>query len=259
MKASFSFEELMSSYEGKTAVIRCECELATEIVGGVPASADGLRAFAKHHLRIVSEKELDEAVERMQKEEIGERDVTPELGELSEKMKYGVNVIRRDENGPWLGDWMVKAHYKQAASRLKIFVEYRGSKGDFAEAGRVQAVGISLIERVHTERIYLRDETGKRPAKTYFREFRGRVQTPQGAVSIIQNSEVCAPGTRFAFEYRVLPGTLKMDDFRDVVAMGMTVGLGSAKALECGKYRVTKCDIEIPGMKAVEKKKAAAA
>jgi hypothetical protein len=259
MKASFSFEELTKSYEGKTAVIRCECELATEIVGGVPASADGLRAFAKHHLGIVSEKELDEAVERMQKEEIGERDVTPELGELSEKMKYGINVIRRDENGPWIGDWMVKAHYKQAASRLKIFVEYRGSKGDFAEAGRVKAVGISLVDQNHPERIYLRDESGKRLAKTYFREFRGRVQTPQGPMSIIQNSECCAPGTRFAFEYRVLPGALKISDLKDVVAMGMTVGLGSAKALECGKYRVLKCDIEVPGAKEEKKAKAAAA
>jgi len=259
MKVKFSLKELRESYEEKTAVIRVECELATEIVGGVPADKEGLRAFAKFHLGITSEKELDAAVERMQKEEIGERDATPELGELSEKVTYGVNIIRRDENGPWIGDWMIKAHYKQAASRLKIFIEHKGSKGDFAEAGNVRAIGISLVDPSHPERIYLRDASGKKPAKTHFREFRGRVGGPQGMKSIIHNSECAEVGTRFAFEYRLLPSNLKTDDFRQVVAMGMIVGLGSAKAFECGKYLVRDCEIEIPGLKAVPSKKEKAA
>lgn len=252
--ATFSYEQLNQAYEARTTVVRCECQLATECVGGQPAGEDGIRMFVRHHLKLTDPKEAEEAVKRILKEEVGTKDTTPESGELDEKMTYGVNVIRRTEHGPWLGDWMVKANLKNAFSRLGIFRQIIGTKGNLAEAGRVRAIGNSLLEPGHPERIYLTDENGK-AVQTYFQEFMGRVSTPQGFVSIIHHSECAPPGSRFAFEYRMLNGKLKMEDIRDAMALAMVVGVGSTRSMERGKYRILSCEIEIPEEKKKPKEK----
>lgn len=241
----YTFAELKERYEDKTASVQCFCTVATELVGGVPADEKAIRAFAEHHLGLSNPEERDKAVQRILKEEVGERDVTPELGEIKEKQVYGVNVVRRTEIGPWLGDWMVKACIKQAASRLGVFTEIRGSKGNFAEAGRVSAIGSSLKESEHPERIYVTNSSPKTPAHTYFKEFMGRVQSPRGAMSIIHHSECIAPGSQFAFEFRFLPGKVKEEDIRDVMAMSMIMGLGSVRSMECGKFRIEKCVVDL--------------
>src|SRR5262249_43016011 len=105
----YSFNDLTERYENMTSSVRCDCVVATELVGGVPADEKVIRMFAEHHLGIKDEVERDAAVKRILKEEVGERDITPELGEIKEKQVYGVNVVRRTEIGPFLGDWMIKA------------------------------------------------------------------------------------------------------------------------------------------------------
>jgi hypothetical protein len=243
-----SFDDLASRYEQLTTSIRCDCVLATEMVGGLPADRIGLEAFIKHYLKITDPKEATEALARISHDEA--IDIRPPEGELEEKLTYGVRIVRKTpEIGPWLGNWMIKACMKQAASRLGVFQDTRGSKGSYAESGRVYAIGDSLKEPDHPERIYL-----SLSEPTYFQEFMGRVNSPSGAVSIIHHSECIPPGSRFSFEYRLLPGLLKNEDIRDVLAMAMIMGVGSARSLERGKFRIESAEITEPSEKRVRSK-----
>jgi hypothetical protein len=238
-------QDLEQRYQEKTASIRCWCTLTSELVGGVPADKKALDAFAEYHLGIADPGEREKAVARILKEEIGERDATPEGGEVQEKQIYGVNVVRKtDDIGPWLGDWMVKAGIKQAASRAGVFQKTRGSKGNFSEAGRVRAIDFSLKEKDHAERIYLVNATTEDPAHTYFREFMGRVQGAGGAKSIVHHSECVSTGSRFAFEYRFLPGEVEHSSMLDVISLLGIVGCGSVRSLERGKYSIDKCELD---------------
>lgn len=240
----FNFTDLRKRYEDLTVSVIAQCTFATESVGGQPAGPEGVRAFAQHHLELKG-KELDEAVARILKEEIGERDITPEGGELKEKLTYGINVIRRDAIGPWLGSWMPKACLKAAASRLGYFTGIRGLKGDMAEFGSVQAVGLSLRDETHPERIYLVDAEKNIPVTTYFKRFPGRVSGPSGSKSIIHDSECVPPGTRFAFEYRFKGDrfTKPQEQVADIFAVAMIIGLGSVKAVDCGKFSINSLTI----------------
>lgn len=235
----FKLEDLQQRYRDLTASVVADCSLATELVGGQPAGPDGVRGFVAHHLKLTGQ-DAEDAIRRILQEEIGERDVPAETGELKEKLSYGINVVRRDEKGPWLGNWMVKACLKSAASRLNIFVSKRGSKGDVAEMGQLLARGISLLDTERPERIYLRNKLGDGPADTYFQAFRGRVQSPQGSKSIVNDAECVAPGSRFSFEFRFYPSRIKSNDIADIFASAMIIGLGSAKSFERGKFSVNE-------------------
>lgn len=251
-----SFEQLKGTYDNLTSSVKCFCTVSTKLVGGIPADRKALLAFAEHHLKIGDPAERENAVNRMLNEEIGEREVTPEGGEIKEKKVYGVNVVRHTAMGPYLGDWMIKACIKQAASRVGVFIQSRGSKGNFAEAGKVSAIGDSLRDKEHPELVYVTDPDGTGPAQTYFEEFMGRVQSPQGPVSIIHHSECIAPKSRFAFEFQFLAGNLEEDAIEKTFAMAMICGLGSIRSLECGKFRIDRCLIEMKVKPAKEEKKA---
>lgn len=241
---SFSYEDLAKRYEELTGVVKCHCVFATDLVGGQPAHEDGIEAYVKHHLKLEGP-EAEEAVKRILREEVGETDVPAAEGELQEKKVYGVNALRRTPLGPFLGNWMVKAAVKQAASRLNIFRSNRGSKGDFAEAGQVTAIGPSLLEPEHPERIYLLSPDGTAPATTRWESFMGRVSTPQGFKSITHESEICEAGTLFSWQMRFLPERVQEEDVRDIIALAMIVGLGSARALERGKFRILQATIDL--------------
>ena len=242
--ATYNFSDLNTRYEELTGLVRCDCTLAMELVGGQPADEPGVRVFVQHHLHLAGE-DAESAVRRIMKEELGERDVAPQEGELAEKQVYGVNALRRSSLGPWLANHMVKACCKQAASRLDIFRQLRGTKGDFAETGRVSACGPSLVEPDHPERIYLLSSDGTAQPETYWREFMGRVSTPAGMKSIIHHSECVAPGSRFFWEMRFISKRVSENDVADTLAMMMVVGIGSARSLERGKFRIDHADITL--------------
>ena len=241
--SEYNFQQLQKEYEQMTAHVDCHCVAATKIVGGQPADEIGVRAFVQHHLKLTGD-EAEGAVRRILKEEVGEHDTTPENGELKEKQVYGVNIIRRDSFGPYLGDWMVKACIKQAASRIGIFKEQRGSKGNFAEAGKVMAICESLKDVQQPNHIYLTNGNGE-VAHTHFETFQGRVSGPMGAKSIMHDSEVADAGSRFAFRFHFLQGQIKEEDIVDLFSLAMVCGLGSVRSLECGKFRIEKLIIEL--------------
>jgi hypothetical protein len=233
----YQAKDLEAHFQEMTRRAEAHCVLLTELVGGQSADRDGVAAFVEHHLKLVG-KEADDAVIRIMKEEIGERETTPEGGEVDEKLTYGLSVVRRDLAGPWLGDWMVKACLKAAASRLGLFMSKKGCKGDMAEMGRVRAIGASMATPSNPERIHFIGEDGASPAPTFYQTFKGRVSTPMGAKSIVSDKECVAAGSRFSFEFRCYDGKLKADDIAKIFAAAMNIGLGSAKAFERGKFRV---------------------
>lgn len=251
------FSELNKRYEDKTSLFRAECVFATECVGGQPADDEGIRQFVIHHLKITDPIEQEKAIRRIKSEELEE--VTPPEGEIKEEKVYGVRALRRDKHGVYLGDWMWKACLKVAFSRLGIFSEKRGSKGDVAEVGRAQGWKYSLGDPKNPNHIYVRgpeSDTGE--PETYFKDFMGRVPSPTGPVSIIHKSECIAAGSRFAVEFRFLQSKLDADDIQDVLAFMMTIGLGSARSLERGKFRIEYAEIETKGKTVrVEKPQAA--
>jgi hypothetical protein len=238
-----AFSDLNERYEKRTSLFRAECVFATECVGGQPADENGIRQFVIHHLKLTDPLEQEKAVRRILDEELEE--VTPPEGEIPEGKVYGVRALRRDDNGVWLGDWMIKACAKVAFSRLGIFGEKRGSKGDVSEVGRVTAYKYSAGNPLLPNQVYVRNSADVGEPHTYFKDFMGRVQTPQGPVSIIHKSECIAAGSRFAFEFRFMRNKLNEDDIQDVLAFMMTIGLGSARSMERGKFRVESAEIEI--------------
>jgi hypothetical protein len=240
---TYGYRDLESRYEQFTSAVRAECVFGTECVGGQPADEEGIRQFVIHHLKIEDPAEADKAVKRIMHEEL--EDVTPVEGEIQEKKVYGVRAVRRTTLGPYLGPWMIKACLKVAASRLGIFMELKGTKGNLAEAGRVRAWKYSLQDPENPELIYVRNSADEMPCHTYHKEFMGRVQTPTGPVSIIHQSECIAPGSRFAWEFRFIKGKLKEIDLKDCLALMMVVGLGSARSLERGKFRIENLEIEL--------------
>jgi hypothetical protein len=238
---TFNYEELQTAYEDRTSAIRVEAIFSTEMVGGQPAGQEGVEQYVKHHLHLEGD-EAAKAVKRILHEEI--ENVAPEEGELPEGKLYGLRALRRTASGPYIGDWMIKANLKNSASRLDIFKSLKGTKGNFAEAGRCRAWSYSLVEPQNPHLIFLRNSTDA-PAHCFHKEFMGRVQTPSGPVSIVHQAECIEAGSRFAYEFRFPKGKLKEDDMRDVLAMSMIVGLGSARSLERGKFRIEKAEIEL--------------
>ena len=240
---NYTKQQLNATYDRYCGSAVAVCRLTREIVGGQPATDDGIRAFARHHLKL-PEDQIESAVARIKGEEIGERDKTPEAGEIKEKESYGLNTLRHSTFGPWVGDWQIKAAIKQAASRVGLFAGKRGTKGDVAEMGRVSAHGISLHGPEF--QIHLIDSETDGPARTEYQKFLGRVNTPSGAKSIVNDAEVCVAGSRFSFRFQWFDAKLTEKDIVSIFAAMPVIGLGSAKSLERGKFDIESLEIDMP-------------
>ena len=243
---TYTTAELEEEYEGMTGQVLVEAKLTSDLVGGLPADTEGIRAFCKHHLHLDGD-DLEGAVRRITRVELGDREVTPELGEVIEREAYSVNVLRRTEDGyAYLGDWMIKACAKCAASKLGLFRSKLGTKGDVAEMGSVRAWGNST--RGYRNQICFYDDEGKPFSDRIWQRLPGHVTTPRGGKSILQDVEVVPMGYRFAFEMRIPMGkgaekkVTEKDIVRIVAAMGV-VGVGSARSLERGKFTVLSLEV----------------
>jgi hypothetical protein len=241
--SEFKAADLEDTFKDLTASVICQCTFITDCVGGVPADEPGIRNFVQYQMLLTGD-EAEKAVQRIIKEELGEKPVpalkpngeVDETAELSEQQVYGINVLRHDDHGVWLGNWMIKACLKSAASRNGLFQKKRGSKGDLSEMGRVHAHGISLHEL--PERVYVKTDS------TRFEKFMGRVMTPQGSKSIVHWSEVIPAGATFEFEFRFAGSKISEDEIVALFAVAGNIGIGSVKALERGKFRIDNMRLE---------------
>jgi hypothetical protein len=139
---------------------------------------------------------------------------------------------------------MVKANWKNAASRLRVFSDIRGSKGDMAETGCVLPYGTSKLDD-RPDCVYLVDADGN-SATTFFDEFKGRVSGPSGSVSIVHHSECVPSGTRFSYEFKFPKGKLDLGDIKDILSMSMIVGIGSVRSLGHGQFRILNASVQEP-------------
>ncbi len=246
-----SAKDLREKYEEYTNRVIAFITFKTDYYGGQPATEAGLAAFVQHHLGLEGD-EATEAIARIRNEELGEKDTTKELDEINEKEIYGVNQVRRDDEGPWVGNWQIKACMKVAASRLGVFVSKKGSKGDLAEMTRVTPFGPSK-QTEHPDRVHffnsndVFDELPEgsepsdsgAPVETTYVNVLGCISTPQGKKSISTHTETVPRGTRLCFEMRY-PGTKLADEeiIKIFSAIG-NIGLGSARAFENGTFETT--------------------
>lgn len=248
--------DLEQVYQDMTGFCKVDAAFIEPVVGGAPVDEAGVRVFVEHQLHLVGE-EAEQAVKRIMAEEMQQRPEDVDIegqGEDGEPVKevpeyhtYGVTMLRRDEEDgwPWLGNWMMKACLKAAASRLGLFVAKRGTKGDIAEMGRVQAIGPSLRRPDKPGRIYLIGADGLKPVCGYD-TIKGRVTQPNGAsVSIVSQREYAPAGTMFFAEFRWYDNKLTEEDVVAIWAAGCNIGLGSAKAYERGKFRCDRLEVEM--------------
>ncbi len=241
----YTYDQLQARYEEMTSKAVCLCDVSTPLVGGQSATEQALRDFIKYHLKIEDPKEAEATYQRIMKEEMGEREKDIGTGELAEKITYGINIIRRTNIGPYLGNWMIQACIKVAMSQLGMFVDMKGTKGKVSECGLVRPHGISKLDD-RIDCVYLIEPQGNNgiPATTYYDEFKGKVTGPSGSKSIMHHSEAVPPGTMFEFEFRYIQGKLREQDMIDALALAMTVGLGSTRSLGNGKWRILEVSID---------------
>lgn len=264
---TYNANDLSKVFTDKTDSARVHAHFITECVGGQSADEAGVEAFVRHHLKIdpENEDEIKNAVDRILGKEVAleerkknEDDPIHELPE--EKLSYGVTVIRKDAFGPWLGDWMIKACIKCAATRTKVTTRKSGIKGAIIEMGRVSAIDQSLVpgEDYTTQHVHLIDPVTDGPAKTHFVQFKGRPNTGAKPVSIVSDKECVPVGTQFAFEFRWEAGMLTAEDMVYMFAACQNIGLGSCKAFERGKFVVDSLELDITPARVVADDKDAA-
>jgi len=239
MKKTVDATELEAIYQGITLAVEAECEFTTKYVGGQPADEKGLEAFCRHHLKL-SDDEIPSAMARISRDELIK---SKEGDEVEERESYGVNVIRRCEKGPWIGNWQIKACIKCACSRLGLFAKKKGAKGDMSHLGKIEAIGNSLWCPIDS---HVHMYNGNGPVGTTFEKFMGSVQGPTGRVSIVHDSEIVEPGTKFAFRLRVPPLQFDETAIKLIFSTIGVIGLGSVKALENGKFKVLSLTYEFP-------------
>lgn len=236
-------EQFEEAYDEMTSQIIVKAEFRTQLVGGQPASADGIEAFVTHHLGLTG-KAAEDAAKRILKHEVGTRENNAELDEVPEEEVYGVNVLRRDEDGrAWLGDWQIKACIKCATSRLGFFQKKRGTKGDIAELSQVRGYGPSKGSYSH--QILICNGSGEPYTGKQYERFLGSVNTPSGRKSIVHHSEVAPVGCSFSFEWRLPPNKLTEDNIVDILAAMQQVGLGSCRSMERGKLIINEATINL--------------
>jgi hypothetical protein len=241
MKSLFKItgKEVREGFLASTHHLRVRAQFTRPFLGGQPATKEGIEMFVKYQAGITDPKEQQEMVTRLLAEEVS---TTPPEGEIETTMVGTVNVLRKDTNGVWIGDWMVKAMIKQTTSRLGLWMREKGLKGDMSESGRVFASGISALDEKGLHKIYLRDEAGTGPCKTDYTTQYGKIHTAQGDKSIVNNAEYAKEGSTFEFVYCFLGDRLSTEDTRQMVNFIGNTALGSARSLEYGKFEIIEAE-----------------
>lgn len=240
---TYDTDELKEMLDAKMAMSKARVKLRfiSEYVGGQPASEDGVRAFAEHHLHLTGQS-LDDAVKRILGEEVQQK--SGGTDEVDEKESYGLNVIRRTADGhAYVGTWQVRAMLKAAASRLGIFAKKVGSKGDMSEGMIVAPDGDSELG-THQQIVLVKD--GAPLAERTYRKFMGSVGTAKGRMSIVHDSEVAPVGSEISVRVEWPSAKISADDMATIWALGQRVGLGSVKALESGRFEIVSMEIIEP-------------
>jgi len=251
----YKADELAELYEELTGLVVADLEFMRDVIGGLPAKEKDLRQFCQHHLGLAGD-ELERAIQRIQHEELGEKSVpTPEGGELEHKATYGLKVFPRDAEGhPGVSDHQIKACLSTAATRLGIFSRRMGSKGDFREVGLARGHGPSVSVSPGHLRFYNGD--GQALGKLDYHKLMGSPSGPKGTRSIVTDCEFAPAGSKLSIELRFSFAKLTESDIAEMFAFAQEIGLGSARSMQYGKFRVLNLDIR-PNKRARKEEKTA--
>ncbi len=236
-------QDAINHFHG-SAVVRCR--LLRPMAGGMSADIGGLAQFVEHHLKIdPTSPEFTKTIERIQREEIGEKDVTPEGVEEKELKVYSVKTVRKSELGCWLGSWQIKALIKQVATRNGLTRAVWGTKDDLKEFSTVEAYGLSRKKDDRPFEIYLCTPDGQ-PAPTKWLEIKGSPKNMQGQrVSIMTHSLVVDEGAIFEYKFRPAQGKLNEQQVLELLGCTQVVGQGSALSMGYGMFAVESITIDM--------------
>jgi len=242
-------------------------QFRNKLYGGLPKSKELVENYikAKFGPEVVQDEETVPYITR-----------DLELTEETEKVTTG---FKKDEIGIYLGSYIIKAALKEYASVLKLttkkvsagvkqttqhgmFVKgllpvvdsvipeptglpvpdigNRGPVPDIVNRGPVPDIGNRGLE-LTGENIYAQP---LRKEPDGMDDFAGRVNTPQGARSILKSSEFLFQPT-FQFQLWILEvrmgnteKSFTQDDVRMMFELGQEAGIGSNRTFESGKYDV---------------------
>lgn len=186
------------------------------VYGGLPLSKKLVEQYVEAKLAPGDKAFADKFAEETSPKSEAAKEL--ELINETERITTG---FKSDEDGSFIGDYVIKAHLKQAASLLKITQTKRGSKDTVKEALFIKPVAIHL---------------GKEPDGT--EEFCGHVMTPTGKRSILKASQYFDKPT-ITFEIWVLNvrnDKFNANDLKMCFEFGQELGIGSNRSFEKGKY-----------------------
>lgn len=177
------------------------------VYGGIPKTAELIDSYVSSKFGV----ESGDLAEELKKE--------VDLLEETEKITTGFKML---DGKPYLSDYQIKAMIKQAANRLKLTVNKRGTKQDITD-------GLFV-----TPKIFLSSNGLSAPLPV--EDFCGHVQTPQGKRSILKASEYVEQGeAEFALRL-IKTSVMAKKDVLDCFLLGQEIGLGSNRSFEKGKY-----------------------
>jgi hypothetical protein len=186
------------------------------IYGGIPLSKELIQRYVDAKFPPGD----PQFVEKLSAEVVPPDDKAREQ-ELVKETESITTGFKHDAEGYYIGDYIVKAHLKQAASLLRITQKKRGSKDTVKEATFIKP-----------EKLYLGKEIGG------VDQFCGNVRTPQGDRSILKASQYFE---RPEIEFEVWLLAVRTDkfdaaDLRICFEFGQELGIGSNRTYETGKY-----------------------
>ncbi len=257
----YNGKQLRDVFDSRIASTRIhvKARFVAPFTGGQPAKPEGVRAYVVHHLKVDPD-DVEATIDRIRREELGEHvdeSSKVEGAELDKRITYGIKVIRRDpmDGACFIGSWQIKAALKTAFSRLKMFVSKQGSKGDVVELGEVRAAGISDGgPKSNFQLVRLIGPDGKPFKQGKYKTIRGNVSGPGGSRSIVQDVEVAPIGTTFEFEFACKGDRFSKQDLIDVFSCIGTIGVGSTRSLEFGRFEIVELSGSMPDKKEPKQK-----
>lgn len=245
------------------------------MAGSLPGNAKMLEAFVRHRMGITEEEEIHEVTRRLLSERLGkplselqDDDVkhAPEgfMTEVAETIALqNTNGFKRDRDGKlYIGSYVVNAMLREKFAILwtgEKRGEKTGYKGQAARSYLIERVFVKSIDPDRPDRIYLEWHEDVEQwdgsivaefGRTSYQTHPGRVQTPQGPMSIITRYEV-ANQPMLRFQVKVLrqngKPALSEEEWKMVWLTAEANAIGAARGLQYGHFRVTQWELARPG------------
>jgi hypothetical protein len=194
------------------------------LFGGVPIEPKAIKKYYKDYLN-VSDEILDQTLKAMQAPYEKKGDGTEELEEKNEAGVYG---FRRDEEGPYIRDFMVKACVFHAASTAHFTKKIKFLKNQLKEG---------LVILPAKIRFYRNNKVLVRPDELF--RVQGRVSSPAGFRQIVTWKEAIHNAPTIKFKIRYLDtGIIVPELLKSIMEVAEQVGIGSLKSQDAGKFTV---------------------